>query len=220
MSDTIRTQEEITISGNPRHPEGEDGTKMLLRMNESHTQVTGWALGFWQINGADTVLDIGCGGGAALKRIATQITTGHLTGVDYSPVSVATASETNADAIQAHKMDILEASVEQLPFPDDSFDKIITVESFYFWPSPQENLKEVFRVLKNSGTFLLVADVYQKEGLSDKTLKNIRNFHLFNPTPEEFRTLFDQAGFSNIQVYLKDGEDWICVEGHKTSSAR
>ena len=114
-------------------------------------------------------------------------------------------------------MDILEASVEQLPFADNSFDKIITVESFYFWPSPQENLKEVFRVLKNSGTFLLVADVYQKKGLSDKTLENIRNFHLFNPTPEEFRTLFEQAGFSDIQVHLKDGEDWICVEGHKTS---
>ena len=111
------------------------------------------------------------------------------TGVDYSPVSVATARETNSDAINTHKMDILEASVEQLPFADDTFDKIITVESFYFWPSPQKNLKEVLRVLKNSGTFLLVADVYQKEGLSDKTLENIRNFHLFNPTPEEFLSL-------------------------------
>ena len=220
MSDMIRTQEEITISGNPRHPEGEDGSKMLLRMNESHTPVTGWALGFWTVNETDTVLDIGCGGGAALKRIATQVTTGHLTGVDYSPVSVAPARETNSDAINTHKMDILEASVEQLPFADDTFDKIITVESFYFWPSPQKNLKEVLRVLKNSGTFLLVADVYQKEGLSDKTLENIRNFHLFNPTPEEFRTLFEQAGFSDIQIHLKDGKDWICVEGHKASGSR
>ena len=117
-------------------------------------------------------------------------------------------------------MDILKASVEQLPFAGDTFDKIITVESFYLWPSPQKNLKEVLRVLKNSGTFLLVADVYQKEGLSDKTLENIRNFHLFNPTPEEFRTLFEQAGFSDIQIHLKDGEDWICVEGHKASGSR
>ena len=61
MSDMIRTQEEITISGNPRHPEGVDGSKMLLRMNESHTPVTGWALGFWTVNETDTVLDIGCG---------------------------------------------------------------------------------------------------------------------------------------------------------------
>ena len=217
MSDRTRTQEEITVSGNPRCPEGEDGNKMLLRMNESHTQVTGWALGFWTVHEKDTVLDIGCGGGAALKRIAAQITTGHLTGIDYSPVSVATARETNSGAVLAHKMDILEASVEQLPFADDTFDKIITIESFYFWPSPQENLKGVFRILKNSGTFLLVADVYQKEGLSDKKLENIRNFHLFNPTPEEFRALFEQAGFSDIQIHLKDGEDWICVEGHKIS---
>ena len=60
-----------------------------------------------------------------------------------------------------------------------------------------------------------VSNLKKKEGLSDRTLENIRNFHLFNPTPEEFRTLFEQAGFSDIQVHLKDGEDWICVEGHK-----
>ena len=44
--------------------------------------------------------------------------------------------------------EVLEGSVEALPFADDGFDKIITVESFYFWPDPQENLKEVRRVLK------------------------------------------------------------------------
>ena len=53
-------------------------------------------------------------------------------------------------------MDLVEASVEKLPFADNAFDKIITVESFYFWPDPAENLKEVYRVLKEQGTFLLV----------------------------------------------------------------
>ena len=165
---TERTQEEITISGNPAKPQGEDGATMLKRMNESH-----------------------------------------------SPVSVKTSLKTNRQDVESGKMKVLEGSVEALPFADDGFDKIITVESFYFWPDPQENLKEVRRVLKEGGTFLLVADTYNKEGLDPKTLENICRFHLFTPTAEEFRKLFEKAGFTGIQIHVKEGTDWICVEGKK-----
>ena len=144
---TERTQEEITISGNPAKPQGEDGEMMLKRMNESHSAVTCWALEHWQIAPDDEILDIGCGGGATLKRMSEKVTTGHLTGVDYSPVSVETSLETNRQDVESGKMKVLEGSVESLSFADDTFDKITTVESFYFWPAPQEILKEVRRVL-------------------------------------------------------------------------
>ena len=146
--ETGRTQAEITRSGNPGKPQGEDGNAMLLRMNDSHYAVTGWGLEHWQIRGNEQILDIGCGGGATLKRMSEKVTTGHLTGVDYSSVSVKTSKEVNDTAVAAGKMEVLEGSVADLPFPAETFDKIITVESFYFWPDPQENLKEVLRVLK------------------------------------------------------------------------
>ena len=189
-----RTQQEITISGNPGKPVGEDGEKMLRRMNESHYAVTGWALEHWKIRENDRILDIGCGGGATPLELS---------------------GKTNAEALQQGKMDLVEASVEKLPFADNAFDKIITVESFYFWPDPAENLKEVYRVLKEQGTFLLVADIYQKEDLPEQVRENIQRFHLFNPTPEEFRELLENAGFEEVRIHLKDGEDWICAEGHK-----
>ena len=211
----MKTQEEVTRIGNPRKPEGTEGEEMLERMNQSHYEVTGWALSYWEIQEDDRVLDIGCGGGATLHRMAEKVTSGHVTGVDYSDVSVETSRRNNEKNISSGKMDVLEGSVENLPFADDSFDKIITVESFYFWPDPQENLKEVRRVLKEGGTFLLVADTYNKEGLDPKTLENICRFHLFTPTAEEFRKLFEKAGFTGIQIHVKEGTDWICVEGKK-----
>ena len=67
------------------------------------------------------------------------------------------------------------------------------MESFYFWPDPAENLKEVYRVLKEQGTFLLVADIYQKEDLPEQVRENIQRFHLYNPTPEDFRELLENA---------------------------
>ena len=211
----MKTQEEVTRIGNPRKPEGTEGEEMLERMNQSHYEVTGWALSYWEMQEDDRVLDIGCGGGATLHRMAEKVTSGHVTGVDYSDISVETSRRNNEKNIKSGKMDVLEGSVENLPFADDSFDKIITVESFYFWPDPQENLKEVRRVLKAGGTFLLVADIYQNGNLTDREKENIRNYHLFNPTKEEFEQLFINAGFTDIQIHTRKGENWICVEGGK-----
>lgn len=208
-------QERTTEEGNPAKPQGEAGAEMLSRMNESHEGVTNWGLSHFQWTGNEQVLDIGCGGGATLHRLSQHVTTGHMTGPDYSVISVAQSQKYNEADIIAGKMDVLEGSVEELPFDDAFFDKITTVESFYFWPDPQENLKEVRRVLKPSGTFLLIADVYNHENLAEKTKENIAKYHMFNPTLEEYQQLFTNAGFQDVHVYTQNGEKWVCVEGHK-----
>lgn len=213
METACENQEEITRKGNPRKPHGEEGEQMLRRMNESHAAVTQWALSFLDFGTRDQVLDIGCGGGAALQSMSRRVPEGHLTGVDYSPVSVKTSRQTNEADIRGGRMEILEASVEHLPFADESFDKIVTVESFYFWPEPAENLKEVLRVLKKGGVFLLVADIYQREGLEKRALENVEQYRMFNPTKEEFGKLFEQAGFASAEIHTKEGKGWICVKG-------
>ena len=209
----ITQQQSVTELGNPRKPEGDCGKEMVSRMNEAHAGVTAWGLSFLDLHADHMVLDIGCGGGAALARMAETVTSGHLTGADYSPVSVRTAKETNAAAIAEGRMEIVEASVSALPFPDDSFDRIITVESFYFWPSPESDLAEVRRVLKPGGIFLLIADIYENDSLPESDRENIRKYQLFNPTPEEFRRLFEATGFSDITIHFSEnGKPWICIE--------
>ena len=215
MSETDKRQQAITAAGNPAKPTGEAGEQMLARMNESHGPLTAWGLSHFNWRGDEKVLDIGCGGGATLKRMSSHVTTGHLTGVDYSETSVQTSKETNTEAIEAGKMDILQGSVEKLPFADDSFDKITTVESFYFWPDPPENLKEVSRVLKKGGTFLLIAEIYERPDLSPATRENINHYNLYNPTPETFETIFRKAGFTAVTIHIEPKEGWICVEGTK-----
>lgn len=112
-------------------------------------------------------------------------------------------------------MNIVKGSVEKLPFDDEIFDKILTVESFYFWPKPEENLKEVHRVLARGGTFLLAAEIYGGAPLSQSAIENIDKYSLYNPTPDEFIRLFQSAGFSSIKVHTADCDNRICVEGHK-----
>lgn len=214
-NDEMIQQKKITDAGNPAKPTGEAGEKMLARMNESHAALTAWGLSFFHWQGDENVLDIGCGGGANLRRMSAHIKNGHLTGVDYAKTSVDTSRQTNAADIAAGKMTVCEGSVEALPFADDAFDKITTVESFYFWPNPPENPKEVRRVLKKGGTFLLIAEIYDHPGLSEEVQENIKNYRLYNPTPETFETIFRAAGFSAVTVHIEDEHGWICVEGVK-----
>ena len=205
----------ITELGNPRKPHGAAGEEMLNGMNEHHSAVTGWALGFLDLGDNDNVLDIGCGGGETLRRMSEMTKNGKLTGADYSALSVKMSKEHNKADIDSGKMQVVEASVEKLPFEDASFDKIITVESFYFWPDPQENLKEVYRVLAKGGKFLIVADINGDAELDEKDIEGVEKFGLYNPKLEEFRVLLENAGFINVVIHTKDGEKWVCAEGNK-----
>ncbi len=205
----------VTDEGNPAKPTGHYGARMLRRMNESHADVTDWALDYLDFDSSDNVLDVGCGGGATLRRISCRMGEGCglVTGVDYSEVSCEESRLYNAPEIESGRIRVVQASVESLPFDDATFDLVTTVESFYFWPNPRENLAEVRRVLKRGGRFLLVADVYGRPGLSEEVLANVEKYHLNVPTLDEFRELFSAAGFSECDVHTKEGTDWVCVEG-------
>lgn len=206
----------VTEAGNPAKPEGEEGIRMLARMNEEHAGVTDWALSLWHIDQDDVIPDVGCGAGGALRKMSLAMGDdgfGELAGVDYSPLSVAEAGKTNAEDIKSSKMEILEASVDALPFAGERFDKVITIESFYFWPDPEKDLKEVLRVLKKGGQFFLVADIYGNADLTEHEKENVALYDLRNPTDREFEELLNKAGFSKVIVHKKEGTNWICVEG-------
>ena len=202
-----------TVEGNPRRPEGDAGRAMLARMNESHARLVDWGLAHLDLHAGDTVLDIGCGGGNTLARMAERVTEGHLTGIDYAETSVEASRTFNAALVDAGRMEILHGSVDALPFVDAHFDAVVTVESFYFWPSPEKSLEEVARVVKKGGTFLLLAEIYGRDDLPEDIRAKVVGYDLTNPTPEEFERRFRAAGCSEVTLHFKDGEYWIAVRG-------
>ncbi|WP_417118740.1 class I SAM-dependent methyltransferase [Olsenella phocaeensis] len=208
----------VTQAGNPARPEGSFGAQMLRRMNQSHEGLTNWALDFLDLAPDTRALDVGCGGGATMGRLGRRIAAagdgamrGHVTGLDYSEVSCEQSRLANAEAIAEGRMDVVCASVAELPFADASFDVVTTVESFYFWPDPEANLCEVARVIRPVGRFLLVADVYLREGLDPDTLANIRRYDLTVLSPEGYEELVLRAGFASCRCHLSD-EGWIAVD--------
>jgi ubiquinone/menaquinone biosynthesis C-methylase UbiE len=103
-----------------------------------------WGLAHVSVNERDTILDIGCGGGRTLNKLAAMATQEKVYGVDFSGESVAVSKKTNARSIEMGRVEIQHASVSQLPFPDDTFDLVTAVETHFWWPNLPETCARSF----------------------------------------------------------------------------
>lgn len=198
-------------------PTGWLGRFTLWRMNMSHSSLTDWGLQHVSIANHFAILDVGCGGGRTVSKLAAIATEGKVFGVDYSNESVAATKRSNARWIDLGRVDVRHASVSQLPFPDGMFDLVIGVETHFWWPDLPHDMREVFRVTKSGGTLLLIAEIYKRANTRGARLveKYAARAGMTLLTAEEHRDLFGDAGFSEVQVIEKRNKGWICALGRK-----
>ena len=158
MTATFSTKPRVTQC---QKPAGWLGRLVLRNMNVRHSGVTDWGLSHVAIEKHFTILDIGCGGGRTVTKLAAVATEGKVYGVDYSPASVAFATKTNMERIKSGRVEISEGSVSQLPFAADTFDLIVAVETHFWWPDLPSDLRELLRVLKPGCALAVIAEVYK-----------------------------------------------------------
>lgn len=126
---------------------------MVLRgMNRFHASLArrGMRQVDWQPEW--NVLDIGCGGGADLKRLLKLCPQGRVYGIDLSEESVAFARRHNAGELD-RRCFIRQGDVCSLPYGDGAFDAVTAFETVYFWRPVGKALGEVFRVLRKGAAF-------------------------------------------------------------------
>ena len=202
-----------------RKPTGPLGRRMLRAMNITHAAMTDWGLQHVHIEKSFTILDVGCGGGRTVQRLATLAPEGKVHGIDYSAASVAASRDSNAREIEAGRVQIQLGSVAALPFPDRMFDVVTAVETHYYWPDLPGNLQEVLRVLKPGGTFSLIAETHRDGWLGALyavPMWLIRAAHL---SDAEIRDLLAQAGFSEVSTMHLPGKSWICALGRRPQAS-
>jgi len=162
-----------------------------------------------------SVLDIGCGGGMAIKEMARIASGGFVVGIDYSEVMVQQALKHNAAAVGKKRVAVKKGDISNLPFEDASFDKACAIESFNYWPDPIAGLKEVHRVLKDQGV-VAITTAWSKEMSNQKkyaAMARRMRFPLY--AGSEMVEMLTAAGFSQAQFQLKDGKGWLCALGVK-----
>jgi ubiquinone/menaquinone biosynthesis C-methylase UbiE len=186
-------------------------------MNSSHSKLTDWGLGHISMENHHTILDVGCGGGRTVSKLAAIATQGKVYGVDYSDQSVAATKRTNERWIDLGRVEVRQGSVSQLPFPDGMFDLVTAVETHFWWPNLPGDMREVFRVMKPGGTLVLIAEIYKgantmAAGFAEKYASRTGMSLL---SVNEHRELFTNAGYSDVQVIEERDKGWICGIGRK-----
>jgi SAM-dependent methyltransferase len=205
----------VLVAGQCRKPRGWVGRFYAWLMGVRHAGVTTWGLSHLVVAPHFAILDVGCGGGAAVERLAALASQGRVCGIDYSAASVATAQSRNRAAIAEGRVEIQQAAVSALPFGDGTFDLATAVETHYYWPEPATDLREILRALKPGGRLAIVAETYRGQTFGALMIVPMMLLRARYLTVEEHRQLFVSAGFSDVDVHTDARKGWICVVGRK-----
>lgn len=198
-----------TIRSQFAHPRGPLGRLAGLVMALKNRRRNELAVARLDPQPGDHVLEIGFGPGVTISRLATLIDSGSVTGVDASAEMVARARRRNATAIDRGLVDLRHGSVALLPFPDDTFDRALAVNSLHHWPQPVANLREVRRVLKPGGIVVIAEQpVWEKAGADDCQFA------------KELASRLAAAGFEQLETVSSRMRPapTICVRGVKPAA--
>lgn len=151
------------------------------------------------------ILDVGCGTGHYLKELMDR-------GFRVSGVEPSVNMREHAES-RLPKGTVVGGSVLSLPFEDNSFDFVFSIEVFRYLNNEDnmQGLKEIIRVLKPGGTFLgTFLNYYALDGfnilvairkLKDRWLGKPMRFHTEFETPKKLEKKLIGAGFSKIQIH-------------------
>jgi SAM-dependent methyltransferase len=159
----------ISPEGNFQYPTGKDGLKGQdynpAILNSLPDDVlssycgVGNPFSLGPINEGETILDVGCGAGVDSLIAATMVgPNGKVVGIDLIPEMVERANK-NLQLTAFLNVSFEKASAEYLPFPDASFDAVISNGVINLIPSKLKALKEVHRVLKPFGRLMMADQV-------------------------------------------------------------
>ena len=174
-------------------PSGVLGRVVGYFMAITNKQRSWWVLPLLDIHQNDRVLEVGFGSGIDIQRVSEMAIDGFVAGVDHSPVMVEHARRRNAAAIRKGLAEVSLGSASQLPFPDESFDKIFSINVAQFWPDAVSPMREMRRVLRIGGV-VAIAVQPRSQGPAERAAR------------ETARSLVEnlrRAGFSDVRLESK-----------------
>ena len=190
-----------------RKPHGDEGFETIENMNENHREISEFAFDKVSVGKNDSVLDVGCGGGVNIEKFL-KLTKGNVDGLDYSEVSVEASLAQNRKAVDDGRCRIIQADVRQMPIGDEEYDLVSAFETIYFWPEIQESFREVSRVIKPNGQFLIAQGTDGNHPDDEMWLATVEGMHVY--TAEDLKEYLLNAGFSRVESYVKEN-DYILV---------
>jgi len=137
------------------NPEGEIGIEIANMMNATNIGMTKHVIESLNLDKNDVVLELGHGNCGHLSYLMKQAENLKYFGLEISELMQQQAIKSNQNYIENNSAEFELYKGTEIPFNDESFDKIFSVNTLYFWKNPDLLLNEISRVLKPNGIFAL-----------------------------------------------------------------
>ena len=202
-----QTPDPKQIAAQLKCPSGDDGLIAAQHMNQNNAGIIRETLQRLQPPAVAQLLEIGPGNASHLPQVLALAPGLQYTGADISATMVEQARSLNA-GLQQQAAFLLVDGVH-LPFDDGRFSRIFTVNTFYFWANPTEQLAEIKRVLQPGGRFILSMG-------SKRFMENLPftafEFKLYNEP--EVQALLEGQGFTveQTEFYFEPGPNGMRKE--------
>jgi len=190
------TQDELKgIEKQLSNPDGEIGIEIGKKMNESNIQMTIDSIKSLKLIKSDVLLEIGHGNCGHLEKIYKEANDIKYFGLEISETMKYEAEKINKKLIQNNQVSFRLYEGFKIPFSDNYFDKIFTVNTIYFWENPLSFITEIYRVLKTNG--ILILSFAQKDFM--KKLPFVKDkFSLYDNNDLEL--LIKKTGFKIVEI--------------------
>src|SRR5271165_1566347 len=144
-------------------------------MEAHHISITEQTLALMNLKPGDRVLDLGCGAGWASRMIAKAVANGNnpgqVVGLDVADEMIRRA---RAGSIDHDNVMFVVGSAQQIPWEENFFDKILSVESFYYYADQERALAELFRVMAPKGELYILINLYRDNHYSLRWVEELK----------------------------------------------
>ena len=178
------------------HPTGLLGRLLARIMAIETVTVNRRVLELLELEDASKVLEVGSGHGRTLARVAQLAPKGFVAGIDISAEMLQMAQRHNRDSIAKGLIDVKRASSDQIPYPDESFDRVYAAHTLYFWNDPLAHVREIHRVCRVGGQFILAFGPKEDQHAVAAFPESVYHFYSIGETQK----LLADAAFIEIQM--------------------
>lgn len=182
-----------------RKPDGEIGIEVGKRMNEGNALMHALVMELLDVRDNHSVFEIGFGNGKFIPEILGKAKDLSYSGVDISSTMLEEAQGVIRAAGISGQANVQLGNVSALPFPDGQFDRAFTINTIYFWEDPANDIKEIYRVLKPGGMFLLS---FRPKKQAQHLPFTKFGFTLYDI--EDALELLHEGGFANPEITYRD----------------
>jgi len=194
------------IGNNFGNPQGFTGIIMTKIMNIMNQKLYNTVLRHIKLESNDIVLDIGFGNGFLINKLFKKNIPIKIYGIEISNDMVNKVSRKNKQHIKNEELKLLLENIEKTSFENDTFDKIVTINTIYFWSNYEKCFSEIERIMKPNGIFLNL--IYTKDFL-DRIIYTKYEFNKYSI--EEIKTLTVENGMKIIEVVEVEKNKSYCI---------